>query len=51
MARGPRGRTGRREVLEGYLTCKTKGRLKLAGESGTPPDYEAMTAADCLPSS
>jgi predicted RecB family nuclease len=31
------------EVLEGYLNCKTKGRLKLAGEGGTPTDYEAMT--------
>jgi predicted RecB family nuclease len=33
------------EVLEAYLNCKTKGRLKLAGESGTRSDYEAMTAA------
>ena len=33
------------EVLEAYLHCKTKGRLKLAGESGTPSDYGAMTAA------
>ena len=32
------------EVLEGYLNCKYKGHLKLAGESGTPSDYEAMTA-------
>jgi len=31
------------KVLEGYLNCKTKGRLKLAGESGTKSDYEAMT--------
>lgn len=32
------------EVMEGYLNCKTKGRLKLAGESGTLSDYEAMTS-------
>ena len=32
------------EVLEGYLNCKTKGHLKLTGQSGTPSDYEAMTA-------
>src|SRR5262245_51384730 len=32
------------EVLEAYLACKTKARLKLAGESGTRSDYEAMTA-------
>jgi predicted RecB family nuclease len=31
-----------REVLESYLNCKTKGRLKLAGEPGTQSDYEAM---------
>jgi predicted RecB family nuclease len=31
------------EVMEGYLNCKTKGQLKLAGESGTLSDYEAMT--------
>ncbi|HKB42153.1 MAG TPA: hypothetical protein VKD72_37350, partial [Gemmataceae bacterium] len=30
------------EVIEGYLNCKTKGQLKLAGESGTLSDYEAM---------
>src|SRR3954452_15434118 len=35
----------RRDVLEGYLNCKYKGHLKLAGESGTRSDYEAMTAA------
>src|SRR4051794_20534990 len=34
-----------REVLESYLNCKYKGHLKLAGESGTKSDYEAMTAA------
>src|SRR4051794_30968676 len=33
------------EVLEGHLNCKTKGRLKLAGETGTKSDYEAMTRA------
>jgi predicted RecB family nuclease len=33
------------EVLEGYLNCKTKGHLKLVGESGTKSDYEAMTEA------
>jgi predicted RecB family nuclease len=32
------------EVIEGYLNCKTKGQLKLAGESGTLSDYEAMTS-------
>ncbi len=31
------------EILEGYLNCKTKGHLKLAGETGTKSDYEAMT--------
>ncbi len=34
-----------REVLEAYLNCKTKGHLKLAGETGTESDYEAMTKA------
>jgi predicted RecB family nuclease len=33
------------EVLEGYLNCRTKGHLKLAGEVGTRSDYEAMTTA------
>src|SRR5262249_40105033 len=33
------------EVLEGYLSCKTKGRLKLAGEDGNKSDYEAMITA------
>jgi predicted RecB family nuclease len=32
-----------REILEGWLNCKTKGHLKLVGECGTPSDYEAMT--------
>jgi len=31
------------EVLEAHLNCKTKARLKLAGEAGTPSDYEAMS--------
>jgi predicted RecB family nuclease len=31
-----------RDVLEGYLNCKYKGFLKLAGEQGTRSDYEAM---------
>jgi len=26
-----------------HLNCKTKARLKLAGEAGTPSDYEAMS--------
>jgi predicted RecB family nuclease len=34
-----------REVIESYLNCKYKGHLKLAGESGTISDYEAMTTA------
>ena len=33
------------EVLEGYLNCKTKGRLKLAAEGGVVSDYEAMIVA------
>src|SRR4051812_18989997 len=33
------------EVLEAHLNCKTKGRLKLAGECGTPSDYEMMVVA------
>src|SRR5262249_60703462 len=47
--RGRGGEAGRavivkitREVLEGYLICKYKGHLKLAGQAGTPSDYEAM---------
>jgi predicted RecB family nuclease len=31
------------EVLEAHLNCKTKGHLKLGGESGVVSDYEAMT--------
>ena len=34
-----------RDILEGYLNCKTKGHLKLVGETGTKSDYEAMTEA------
>jgi len=34
-----------REIIESYLNCKYKGHLKLAGESGTPSDYERMTMA------
>jgi predicted RecB family nuclease len=33
------------EILDAYLTCKTKGHLKLVGETGTKSDYEAMTEA------
>ena len=33
------------EILEGYLNCKTKGHLKLAGEGGAKSDHEAMTTA------
>ena len=34
-----------RDIIESYLNCKYKGHLKLAGESGTQSDYEAMTTA------
>ena len=30
------------EVLEAYLNCKYKGYLKLAGQTGTPSDYEVL---------
>src|SRR3954447_22857701 len=30
------------DVLEGYLHCKFKGHLKLAGELGTRSDYEGL---------
>ena len=33
------------EILEAYLNCKTKGHLKLVGETGTKSDYAAMTEA------
>jgi predicted RecB family nuclease len=35
-----------REVLESYLLCKTKARLKPAGQPGNVSDYEAMLAAN-----
>jgi predicted RecB family nuclease len=31
-----------RDVLEGYVHCRLKGHLKLAGQQGTPSDYEAL---------
>jgi predicted RecB family nuclease len=34
------------EVLEGYLNCKTKGHLKLVGETGDKSDFAAMTEAN-----
>jgi hypothetical protein len=33
-----------REVLEGYLHCKTKGHLKLAGQHGSNSDYGELLA-------
>src|SRR3954466_6831250 len=33
------------EILEAYLNCKTKGHLKLVGETGAKSNYEAMTEA------
>jgi hypothetical protein len=33
------------EILQAYLNCKTKSRLKLAGESGSLSDHESMTTA------
>src|SRR5437763_256862 len=35
-----------REVLEGYLECRYKGRLRLAGEQGVESDYQTLTAED-----
>jgi predicted RecB family nuclease len=32
------------DVLEGYLNCRYKGHLKLAGERGMRSDYEALLA-------
>jgi predicted RecB family nuclease len=32
-----------RDVLEGYLNCRYKGRLQLEGEEGRKSDYELMT--------
>ena len=34
-----------RNIIEFYLNCKYKGYLKVAGESGTQSEYEAMTTA------
>src|SRR5271157_891145 len=39
------GRKITREVLEGYLHCKTKAHLKLAGQQGSMSDYEALLVA------
>jgi predicted RecB family nuclease len=33
------------EILEAFLNCKTKGHLRIIGETGTKSDYEAMTEA------
>jgi predicted RecB family nuclease len=35
-----------REILEGYLACKYKGRLRLAGEAGEESDYRQLIAED-----
>ena len=35
-----------REVLEGYLECRYKGRLRLDGEEGERSDYERMTSEE-----
>jgi hypothetical protein len=34
-----------RDVLEGYLHCRTKAYLKLAGQQGSKSDYEGLLAA------
>ena len=39
------GRKITREVVEGYLHCKTKAHLKLAGQQGSMSDYEALLVA------
>ncbi|HKO24631.1 MAG TPA: hypothetical protein VJY65_07820, partial [Chloroflexota bacterium] len=31
-----------RDVLESFVHCKYKGHLKLAGEQGSPTDYEVL---------
>jgi hypothetical protein len=31
-----------RDVLEGYLECRYKGRLRLAGEPGEESDYQKL---------
>ncbi len=33
------------EIMEGYVNCKTRGHLKLVGETGIRSDYELMTEA------
>src|SRR5262245_42110421 len=33
-----------RDVLESHLKCRYKGRLRLAGERGSPSDYELLLA-------
>ena len=33
------------EVLEGYLNCKTKAHLKLAGQQGKRVDYESLLSS------
>jgi hypothetical protein len=33
-----------RKVLESHLKCRYKGHLKLAGERGSPTDYEVLMA-------
>jgi predicted RecB family nuclease len=35
-----------REILESYLCCKTKARLKLMGEGGNKSDYEVLLDAN-----
>ena len=35
-----------RQILEAYLNCKTKAHLKLAGQQGIVPDYEALLVAN-----
>ena len=34
-----------RDVLEGYLHCKTKAHLKLTGQQGSTSDYEKLLVA------
>ena len=34
-----------RDVLEGYLHCRTKAHLKLAGQQGSVSDYEKLLVA------
>jgi predicted RecB family nuclease len=35
-----------RDVLAGYLECKYKGKLRLAGERGEGSDYQSLVAED-----